>query len=207
MKLDKLGWVVAAGMAGAMFGMGFQTSSPKFATVDMAKVFSESDFTSSSNGKLSEFVKPRLAVIQFLQQNPPMANQDAEKYAELSIKPARSPADDMEIKRIEMDAQAATSKQHDLVLKQNPTADDNKAMEDFRTKAEANKQFQGALEQKYDQDTQAMRLTLHDQAMEQVRKTVKDVATKQGYTVVFSSDSAPYAANDITPDALKIVKK
>jgi Skp family chaperone for outer membrane proteins len=209
MNLDKLGWVVAAGVVGAMFGMGFQATAPKFAVVDMQKVFSDADFTASGSTELQEYAKPRIAVLQFLRQNLPMSPDDARKYAELSQRPLRNASDDIEIKRIEADAQSATSNRNALLVKPEAslTADDHKQMQDFSSRAQQNQAYGQQLEEKMGQDIDQKKLELHDKAMEQVRKTVGDVAKKQGYSVVFSSDAAPYAANDITPDALKVVKK
>ena len=206
MKLDKLGWVVAAALAGAICGMGFQGSSPKFATVDMAKVFTDSDFTTTSNTQLQDYLKTRVAVMQFLKQNPPMLPGDAQKYPDLALKTNRSSAEDADFKRIQSDALAATTKQRDLSLKASPSQEELNQLADFRARAAQNETFGQQLEQQYDQDLQTKRQSLHDQAMDKVRQSVKDVAQKQGYTVVFSVETAPYAANDITPDALKMVK-
>ena len=210
MNLDKLGWVVAAGVVGAMFGMGFQASAPKFATVDMQKVFSDADFTQSENAELQQYANPRIQLLHFLQKNLPMSPDDARKYADISTQATvRNAAQDIEIKRIEADAESATQKRNDLLVKQESalTADDHKAMQDFSARAQQNTAFGQQLEQKLEQDIEQKKIELHDKAMEQVRKSVGDVAKKQGYSVVFTSEAAPYAANDLTPDALKAVKK
>lgn len=205
MKSDKLGWIVAAALAGAMFGMGFQASAPKFATVDMPKVFEDADLTKSGTSELKDFYQSRLSVIRFLKENPPMLPADADKYSVLALKTPQSADDAKELKRIEADAVAATQKQQAISLQKNPTPEDLKLLDDYRSRAEQNRTIEGQLEQKYDADTQDTRVRLHDQAMDKVKQAVADIAKKQGYTVVFSSEAAPYAANDLTADAEKAV--
>ena len=207
MKLDRMGWIVAAGLAGAMFGMGMQSQTPKFANVDMAKVFDESDLTKSSNGDLQAYQKDRVDVLQFLQQNLAMKPDDAQKFADLSLKSPRTAAEDAELKRIRADADQASTLQRGLMTKQNATAQDNATMAQYRTNEEANNELGKVLEQRYEADIQNKRQQLHDQAMEKVRDAVADVARKQQYTIVFGADAAPFASNDLTADALKVVKK
>jgi Skp family chaperone for outer membrane proteins len=192
-------------MAGAFMGMGFQATAPKFATVDMPKVFDEADLTKTGQSELNDFVKSRLAVIQFLKQNPPMLPTDAEKYAELYVKATKTPADQTELSRITADAQTATQKQHDLAMKSGYTADEQKLMTDYSSRVQLNQSLEANLEQRYDKDTHDTQLRLHDQAMEMVKHAVTDIASKKGYTVVFSTEAAPFASNDITDEAVKAV--
>jgi Skp family chaperone for outer membrane proteins len=207
MNIDKLGWLVAAGLVGAMFGMGFQTAAPKFAVVDLQKVFSDSDFTANGNVELQAFAAPRRELLQFLQQNLSMAPDDAKRLAELSRKATRTSAEDAEIAKIKTDAAIATQKRNDLLTKPSPTPDEQKQLTDYSARLNQNQDFGAQLEQQMGQELDNEKQVLRDKAMDQVRKSVGDVAKKDGYSVVFTSDTAPYAANDITPDALKAVKK
>jgi Skp family chaperone for outer membrane proteins len=207
MKLDKLGWVVAAGLAGAMFGMGLQPASPKFASVDIAKVFDQSDQTRTSRAELQDFQTSRLEILTFLQQNQAMKPDDAKKYAQLSVKAPKTPADDTELTRIKADAENASTRQRGLSFKQNPTAEDTKELSDFGARAAQNHELIGNLDQQFRAETEQKQKSLMDVSMQKVRDAIRDVASKQGYTIVFSSETAPYASNDLTADALKAVKK
>ncbi len=80
-------------------------------------------------------------------------------------------------------------------------------MSDYSARAAQNNDFGHSLEQQFDTEIKQKQLSLHDAAMGKVRTAVKDVAQKQGYTIVFGVDAAPYAANDLTAEVLKVVKK
>lgn len=205
MKTDKLGWIVAAALAGAFLGMGLQPAAPKFATVDMPKVFDQADLTKSGTAEFQAFYTKRFNVLQFLRQNPPMLPDDAKKYAELAVKDQPTAADQTELNRIEADAKAVTQKQEALVQKSAPTEDEKTQMEAYRQRVQQNRELQDQLAQKYQNDADATKQRLHDQAMDRVRQAVEDLGKSKGYTVIFSAEAAPYAANDLTDDAVKAV--
>jgi Skp family chaperone for outer membrane proteins len=207
MKFDKLGWVVAAALAGAMFGLGFQPTNNKFASVDIATVFNNAKDTATNNEALQSFVRKHYDVLNFLKNHPVMLPADVSKYPDLKLKPNPTPADTQELNRIEGDAVAAMQKQQELVQKANPTADDLKQLNDYSQRMNDDKGSLAGLEQRYDQEAQKQQATLRDAVLKKVKDAIRSVAVRDGYTIVFNSDSAPYAANDITPDCQKAVDK
>src|SRR5579862_8759583 len=106
MKLDKLGWVTAAGLAGAMFVAGFQGNQPKFANVDLEKVFQESDAYKQGNIQLQSYAQPRIEVLQFVKNNSAMKPSDAQDYVAIAVQPN---GDTAKMSKISNDAQAAQS--------------------------------------------------------------------------------------------------
>src|SRR5579872_1951953 len=104
MKLERLGWVVAAALAGGMVGMGFKAPGDKTGSVDIAKIFKESDFSKKQTEALRGQIMARQAVIEFVKNNRNMKADDATKLRDLSIKDTQSAADKTDIERIKSDA-------------------------------------------------------------------------------------------------------
>lgn len=211
MKFDKMGWVVTAAIAGAMSVAaisGFQNTPPKFANIDIEKVFNESDLSASNSKLLDDARKLRAGTLQYLFENRVMNPADAQKYATLAIKSATpTGADKTEIDRIKAAAEDSTRKQRDLATKNPPTDADRQALQDYSAKAQQNQLFLQTLRGQYENDISDMANDLRDKTLVRVRSVIADLAGKQGYTVVFSTSAAPYAANDLTDAAPKILKK
>lgn len=210
LNTDKLGWIVAAALAGAMtFGAlsGFQgNAAPKFANVDLAKVFDQSKLRETNNATLQAAGRSRDAVLDFLVQNRAMSNADAKKYADLALKPNPTDAEKSEIARLKGVGEAATAKQRELSVKATPTEDEKKALAEYGANVQAKQAFLVSLQTDYRNQLQEMQDSLREKTLDRVTTVVRSLAAKQGFTVVFNSTSAPYAATDLTDDALKALK-
>jgi Skp family chaperone for outer membrane proteins len=205
MKFDKLGWFISVALIGAICGMGFQGATPKFGSVDMAKVFNEADQTKTNQSKLREFVKKRMDILQFLQNNSSMNPTDAASFVTLSIKDSPNPSESTQLTKITNDAQTSTSTQRSLVQKQNPTPDDIKQLNGYSSNANQNGALARQLQDQYTTESQKRENDLRDEVLTKVRETVGSIAKKDGYTTVFTTECAPYSANDLTADALKSI--
>ena len=208
---EKLGWPVAAALAGAMAMAalsGFQASPAlKFATVDIGRVFDGSTLAAQNTETLQNAQKARAAALEFINRNRAMDPNDARKFAELSIKPTPTAVDTAEIARLRAAGEAATAARGALMTKNPPTDADKTALSDYGTKASTNQSLLQTLQGQYENDLQTMSGDLREKTLDRVRDVVKSLAAKGGYTVVFSTSAAPYAANDLTDDALKALKK
>lgn len=208
---DKLGWLVAAALAGAMATSalsGFQANTaPKFATVDTGKVFDGSPLAATNTDALRKANQTRAAILEFISQNPSMDPNDAKKFADLSTKATPVPADTTEIARLRTVAEAATQANRAASTKASPDDTTRTTLAGFSSNAAANRNLVQALAGQYDQDIQALRGELRDKTLTRVRDAVRNIAAKQGYTIVFDSNVAPYCANDLTEEASKAVSK
>jgi Skp family chaperone for outer membrane proteins len=116
-------------------------------------------------------------------------------------------ADTQKLAQITKAASTENQKQADLAQKASPTADDQKALSDYHARATVNKEFTQKLEQTYEKDIRTEQDKLKNDALDKVRKTIGDLARKQGYSIVFNLDSAPFAANNLTDEVVKEVNK
>lgn len=211
-KTDKLGWLVAAALAGAMSVgalSGFQgNTAPKFASVDIAKVFDESSLAATNTTAIEDARKLRAGILEFVNANRAMETKDAQRLSDLMAKgDAASAAEKSEIEKIKTAAAESTRKQRELQTKNPLTDADKAALSDYAAKVQANNALLGQLQGKYEGDLQNMLRDSREKTLVRVRDVIKSIAAKGGYTVVFSSEAAPYASNDLTDEALKTLKK
>ena len=208
---SKLGWPVAAALAGVLAVSalsGFQGSTNlKFATVDTGKVFDGSPLATSNTELLRTANANRMSVLQFIDRNRGMEPVDAKKFADLSTKETPTPADKAEIERLRALGEAATASRTTLMTKNPPTDADRTALAEFGTKATANATLVQNLAGQYSGDIDTMRVELRTKTLARVREVVRTIGAKGGYTVVFDAEFAPYAANDITDEVSKALKK
>ena len=210
-KIDKLGWPVAAALAGAMATSalsGFQANTaPKFATVDMTKVAENSNLIAANKEVFDTARRTRADVLDFIVANRAMDTNDAKKFAEISTKATPTPADRAETDRLRAAGLAATTNQRALSTK-TPLTDPEKAqLDNYGKQAQANGALLSTLQAQFQSDLQKTDDDLTTKAQERIRDVVRTVGVKQGYTVVFSVNAAPYAANDLTDEATKALKK
>jgi Skp family chaperone for outer membrane proteins len=206
-KSDKLGWIVAAGMAGALVMSGFQGTGMKFANCDVEKVFNVSNLTKENSDQLQRYGAKRVDILKFLGANRAMSPADTQTYADLELLAKPSDAETQKLNAIIAAAEKENAAQNDLIQKANPTADDQIKISSYRDKNRVNTEFTQKLEAKYDSDIREQQTKLKNDALDKVRKTIADLARKQGYSIVFNIDSAPFAANNLTDEVVKEVNK
>ena len=208
---SKLGWPVAALFAGVLaIGAlsGFQGGTTlKFATVDTGKVFDGSPLATSNTELLRAANASRMTILQFIDRNPVMDPNDAKKFADLSTKENPTPADKAEMDRLRAAGEAATANRNLLATKNPPSETERNQLADYGSKVTANRNLVQTLAAQYDGDIQTMRVDLRTKTLSRVREVVRTVGAKGGYTVVFDAETAPYAANDITDEVSKALKK
>ncbi len=203
MKTDKLGWLAAAAMAGAIFGMGFHAPGDKTGTVDVVKVFKDSDYAKIQNEGLQAQVAARRDIVQFVQANRNMKGEDADKLRTLSTKDKLTPTDKADIDRIKMDAQGDEKKARDLQTKEKPTPAELTQIEDYTKRKDATGQRLDRWREEFNTELTQQQEKMNGDALIRVRQVIQQVARDQGYSIVFAQEVAPYSANDLTAEALK----
>lgn len=206
MKIDKAGWIAAAVLAGGIVTVGFNQATTKTGIVDVERVFNESSFAKSQSETLRAMGTARQSVLEFLQTYQHMKPEDATKFKDLTLKTTPlTAAEKADLERIKNESQAAETKYRELITKSNATPDELKQVDDFNKRKDAI----GDLFQQWNQDFRAevdtKNQSLRSDVLGKVRQAIAKVGREQGYSVVFDANVAPYAANDITDEALKAV--
>jgi Skp family chaperone for outer membrane proteins len=131
-----------------------------------------------------------------------MTSDQLNQIVDLSLKDQPTAQDKASLDRIKADVTAQEKHREELLVKTTPlTPEERTSMEQFRQRTEENAAALEKLAQKLQQDVQIKRNSLMNDAAERAKKAIQTVGKAQGYTLVFTSNTAPYAANDITSDA------
>jgi Skp family chaperone for outer membrane proteins len=201
-KFTNLGWLVAAGLGGLMLAGGFQAPTEKFAMADVDKIVQSSDYWKSTEETFNEYAKKRDDLLQYINSNGVMTSDQLNQIVDLSLKDQPTAQDKASLDRIKADVTAQEKHREELLVKTTPlTPEERTSMEQFRQRTEENAAALEKLAQKLQQDVQIKRNSLMNDAAERAKKAIQTVGKAQGYTLVFTSNTAPYAANDITSDA------
>jgi Skp family chaperone for outer membrane proteins len=203
MKLERLGWVVAAALAGAMIGMGFQGNAQKTGTVDLEKVFNESTFAKKQTEGLRNMGQSRVGVVEFLRTYRTLKPEDATKFKDLSLKETKTPTDTAELERIKNQAQQDEQKYRELSTKDKPTQAEITQIEEFNRRKQSTGELLEKWNGEFTNELQTRQEGLRGETLQRVKDAVAQVAKDQGYSIVFVQNVAPYSANDLTGEALK----
>lgn len=202
MRFERLGWIVAALLAGGIIGMGFQGAGEKLGTVDLAKVFNESEFAKKQTDSLKTMGLARQGVIDFVKTNPHLKLEEANRFRELTLKESRSAAEQSELERLKSDAQTGESKYRTLTTKDKPSQEDMSQIEEFNHRRDTSQQILEKWNSDFSTELQGKQETLRNETLNKVKEAVQQVAKNQGFSMVFVQDVAPYSANDLTKQAL-----
>ncbi len=201
MNIERLGWVAAAALAGGMIGMGFKAPSEKTGTVDIAKVFRDSDLAKKGTETLRAQAQARRNVMEFVATNRNIKLEDATKLHDLLIKDPLTPADKTEIERIQTAAKAAEVKARELQTLPKPTAADLSQLDEFTKRKDASGQLLEKWQKEFEAEIQQKEAKLNDDTLDKVRGAIQQVGRDQGYSIVFANNIAPFCPNDITSEA------
>ncbi len=201
-KFSNLGWIVAACMAGVMIAGGFQGASPKFATADMDQIVQKSDFWKASEATFNDYSTRRSQLLQYIDRNGVMEEDQLKQLVDLSTKDEPSTQDKAALEKVKSDVTAEETKREGLAVKTTAlTTDETNLMRHYQQRDDANRQNLEILQHRFNDEISVKHQNIMNDAIDRAKKAIQTVGKAQGYTVVYSTAAAPYAANDITADA------
>jgi Skp family chaperone for outer membrane proteins len=203
MKIDKLGWIAAAVLAGGVVGAGFQRAPDKTGTVDFEKVFTESNYTKTQMDGLRNMLAQRKDVLEFVAVNRTLTPENANRFRELSLKANTSAAEKAEVERIKNEASQSQADFRNRSTKANPTQEDLAKIEEYNRRMDQTAQLVNRWEGEFMNEMRSEEDKVTLEAINRAKAAVQRVARDQGYTIVFTQQVAPYSANDLTEEALK----
>lgn len=199
--------ILALGMTAILAGSGFQNNSTKIGVIDSNQVIQAVAVAKNLVEDEKNLRTDRETVVQFLDRYRIMKKEDADRFKNLSIKATKTDAEKGELEKLKTAATEAQRKFKDLELKSSPTADELKALDDYRNRQNDMQEYL----QNLVKDFQTELAAIHDKNQATVYEAFKagltDYGKKQGYTVVFDKNVAPYGANDLTDDVTKASAK
>lgn len=194
-------------MAGSVLAMGvvagFGAQGTKMGVVDLAKVFNDSDYAKGQTDTLKSVGQIRQGMLEFADTYRAFTPEQANRFHDLGVKPNPTAAEKAEYEKIKNDVIASDKRLKDLQTKTSPTPAEAAAMQELSRRAQTTQDSVQRWSREFNDELSQMQAKLRADALDRVRDAVKQVGTSQGYTIIFTTDMAPYGANDITADALK----
>lgn len=198
-----MGWVVAAVVAGAMAGLGFQSKTEKYGVVDLADVFTSSEFAKSQTDALRNLSAQRQDILQFVNTYPVMSAEQAQRFRELSVKAQLTGPEKTELDKLKNDVIAQDKKFKDLQLKAQPTPEEIALLREYNDRTQNMVKTIDRWAREFGDELGGMQDKLRKDTLDRVKAAVQEVGQKQGYSVIYDQTIVPYAANNITSDSLK----
>lgn len=186
-----------------MTGSGFQAKANKFGVVDLAQVFSQSDFAKSQTDSLRNLSAQRQDVLQFANTYPVFSAEQTQRFRELSVKPQPTTAEKAELDKLKNDVMAQDKKFKDLQTKAQPTPDEVSLLREYNDRTQNMVKTIDRWAREFGDELNGLQEKLRKDTLERVKVAVQEVGTKQGYSVIYVQDIVPYAANNVTADSLK----
>ena len=199
----KIGIVAASATLALLSAIGFQAKTEKYGVVDIAKVFNDSDYTKKQNDVLRAVGESRTGILDFMENFRVFTAEQATRFRELSLKADRTPAEQAELDKIKTAVQDSDAAFKKLQTKANPTPEEVTQLQDFNSRSQASATLSQRWAREFDDEVRTLNEKLRADTMGRIKIALKDVGSKQGYTLLFSEDVAPYGANDMTADAVK----
>lgn len=195
--------VMALGAVTLVSMLGFQGASTKVGSVDVVGVQQGSDYTRQVGETLNAERNRRTDILKFVDTYRSMKREDALRFRDLSLKATLTDAEKTELDRIKNAALESDKRFNDLVQKTNPTPDELKAIEEFRNRQATTGDLLRTWQQEFQQElNQIQNRTLADVG-KRVLGAIRDLGKKQGYSVIYDAQVAPYTANDVTEAVIK----
>lgn len=199
--------VLALGMVTLLASSGFQGTNQKIGVIDSTQVALEIARAKNFSEDEKNFKADRENILQFLDRYRVMKKEDAEKFKNLSLKANKTDAEKSELEKVKTAAQDALKKFKDLELKSSPSADELKALDDYRNRQNEMAEFGQALVKAFQDDIRGLQEKNQGAIFEAYKAGVSEVGKKQGYTLVMDKNVAPFGANDITDEVSKVAQK
>jgi Skp family chaperone for outer membrane proteins len=201
-----LGWITSGALTLVLcvvLSSGFQEKSQKIGTVNIARVFNESEYTKRQDSALKSFGTQRQGVLDFVENYRVLSTAELIKYRDLTLKATPTEADRTEIERIRRVATAADARYRELQTKANATEAERAQLAEMSRNVQENNGLLQRLQQEFGREVNERQERLRSETIDKVKASISEVANKQGYSIVFDEQVAPYSANDVTSEALK----
>jgi len=206
-KFGQAGWLVAAGLAGVLFGGGFQGGATKEGVVDIVRLGQESKVGQRNSEALRTAFLARNGLMEFAATQLVLTTEQANKLRTLSLKDPITEAEKADLEKLKEEIKASAKNFNDLNQKANPTDADRAMLQDYNNRVQTMRRMLEAWNTEFTEELNRLEGSLRQQTITTAKEVVRDLGKKQGFTIVFESQIAPYGANDLTEAALKALNE
>jgi Skp family chaperone for outer membrane proteins len=195
--------ITSLGLVTLLVGSGFQGANMKIGVVDSMAAQDALIKAKNMQEEMVAFRTLRDNAFEFLSRYRLIKKNDAEKFVALSVKATKTEVEKNELEKIKTSVMDAKKKFDDLQLKANPTPEEVKQLDDFRKVQADAQEFLGQMAQDTQNEISVKQNQLAGALRDSYSTVLRDLGKKQGYSVIFDRNVAPFGANDITDDVVK----
>jgi Skp family chaperone for outer membrane proteins len=205
-RMDQVGWIVAAAIAGVILSSGFQLTAEKTGVVDLGQIVNKSNQWQTSSKAFDALKASRQSLLDFVAANPVVSSEQAKQLHDLTVKDGQTDADKATITKIEGDATAASNMFDALSKKPSLSQEEKSQADEYRLRAEAMLGQDGTFSRwkaEFSEELGDWSEKHRTECVNNARNAVSQTAKAQGFTLIFDKAVAPYGANDLTDAALQ----
>ncbi len=201
------GWILSLALGSGILAAGFQAKQDKVGVVDFMKVLLDSKEVKKFEDTMRIAQTVRAGVINFIQTNPTIKLEDAIKLRDLSLKATITDPEKAEIEKIKAAAIASEERLRKIQQIQKPSQQELLELDDLNRRRSLSQQTLERFANEMQLEMQDKQAVGNNEVRGKIREVISGVAKSQGYTMVYSTDSAVYGVNDITDACVKAAQK
>ncbi|RMG26019.1 MAG: OmpH family outer membrane protein [Armatimonadetes bacterium] len=207
--MKKNNWTLYAALA--VFGLlavaAFQNQTPKFGVVNLSTVADKSKLGQREKDAFNAFRTKANNLLTFVNNNKVMTAQQRDRLISLWLKDNPTAAETQELEQLKSAIQTASSRYAELVRKSNPTPDELQELSEKSALAGVTQDILPQLQGFVGQELQARAEQKQTDVLAKARAAAAKYGKEQGFSVIFDQDVAPYAANDVTDEVVKVMDR
>lgn len=200
--------IVLAALAVGIVGLAaFQNQTAKFGVVDVSAVADKSKLGQREKQAFDAFRREVNNILTFINNNKVMTAQQRDQLLTLWL--AEKPTDQQkqQLEQLKSAIQTASSRYAELVRKTNPTPDELTELSEKSALAGVTQDVLPQIQNSLAQELQARAQEKQTSVLAKAREAAAKYGKQQGFSVIFDSDVAPYAANDVTDEVVKVMDR
>jgi Skp family chaperone for outer membrane proteins len=204
---DRLGWAVAFGLLAVLVLVGFQGATEKSGAIDMNRVLQESALGAQHTRRLNDELRLRRELLDFVNTYRVLTMEQAQRIRELTLKANATEQERSELQRIRQDVIASDRRRNEISQRSTLTEADRALLQDFANRAQTMAATMERWNDEFSRELSELEQNLSNEAVARARAALSQVARAQGFTIVFESRLAPYAANDLTDATIRAMNE
>ncbi len=183
----------------------FQAQTQKFGVCDLSSVANNSKYGKRKMQEIETARSKYFSILTFLRQNPFISRSEAQKFRDLSLNNSLTPAQQKDLDELKAGAQRLREEFERLVNMRNPSESEQRRIQELVIAREEIMQIQNTWGEEFSRTLNDQFEDAKEDVHNKVKAAVRKLGRRDGFSVIFDSNSAPYAANDVTDELLKVM--
>ncbi|MER3413601.1 MAG: hypothetical protein C4341_05060 [Armatimonadota bacterium] len=205
---NRISTLFVAGIAVVLIALAaFQNQTTKFGVVDLSAVADKSKLGVREKQAFDAFRREVNNILTFINNNKVMTVQQRDQLLTLWLAETPTGQQKQQLEQVKSAIQTASSRYAELVRKTNPTPDELTELSEKSALAGVTQDVLPQIQNSLAQELQARAQEKQTSVLSKAREAATKYGKQQAFTVIFDSNVAPYAANDVTDEVVKVMDR